>query len=213
MFEQRNCLFLYSSLFLYYTLCLLFIQLSAKHIFHLQILKTALYPRPSLSNIIFLSVILYMSITRALFSSLLSSKLFAFLYKIHKRKWITLIERWRTGTAKDTSIRVRKHPQHRHTHMQIHPQSDTEQGCQLLQKHHWDNSDNKHSSFSQIFFSRGTLQWKFRANVPLYEHNNTSKSQLGVCAALESKRPNYRGSPKFFAHEKCNDESKGEERK
>lgn len=45
-------------------------------------------------------------------------------------------------------------------------------------------------------------------NVPLYEHNNTSKSQLGECAVLESKRPNYRRSLKFFAPEKWNDESK-----
>ncbi len=149
-----------------------------------------------------------MFITQVPFSSSSSTKLFAFLYKTHKRKWITLIERWSTGTAKDTLIRVRKHPQQTHTHMHIYPQSDTEQGCQFLQKHHWDNSDNKHSSCSQVFFSRGTLQWKFRANVPLYEHNNTSKSQLGECAALESKRPNYRGSLKFFAHEKCDDESK-----
>ena len=46
--------------------------------------------------------------------------------------------------------------------------------------------------------------------MPLYEHNNTSISQLGECAALESKRPNYRRSLKFFAPEKCNDESKRE---
>lgn len=97
---------------------------------------------------------------------------------------------------------------HTHTHMHTNPQSDTEQGCQLLQKHHWDNSDNKHSSSSQVFFSRGTLQWKFRANVPLYEHNNTSISLLGEYAALESKRPNYRETLKLFAPEKWNDERK-----
>lgn len=94
------------------------------------------------------------------------------------------------------------------THKHTHPQSDTEQSCQLLQKHHWDNSDNKHSSFSQVFLSWETLQWKFWANVPHYAYNNNSKSQFGRCAALESKRPNYIGSLKFFAHEKCNDERK-----
>lgn len=95
-----------------------------------------------------------------------------------------------------------------HIHKHKHPPSDSEQGCQLLQKHHWDNSDNKHSSCSQVFLSWETLQWKFRANVPLYEYNNTSESQLGECAALESKRPNYRGSLKFFAHEGRDDESR-----
>lgn len=127
-----------------------------------------------------------------------------------KRRWITLIECWCTCAAKDTSIKVRKHPQRRHTHTHMHtnPQSDTEQGCQLLQKHHWDNSDNKHSSSSQVFFSWGTLQWKFRANVPLYEHNNTSISLPGERAALESKRPNYRETLKLFAPEKLNDERK-----
>lgn len=44
--------------------------------------------------------------------------------------------------------------------------------------------------------------------MPLYKHNNASVSQLGGYAALESKRPNYSGSLKFFAPEKCNDESK-----